>query len=311
MLLPNEKLFDEFWTFAFERQNVFVNKFIGKKPYTENPILKEFKFCNAYRVLDRVSQFLLSSVIQRKNNKSEDAIFRIVLFKIFNLPSTWQALEKEFGEISLSKFDRTKFSKFLTKLSLIQPLYNSAYISCANKVFGFERKHDNHLALLEKMFVEDKLAIKIMKAKRMKEAFEILVAYTLIGNFMAYQLVTDINYSNAVDWEESEFTIVGPGSKRGIKKVFNQFDSFEEAIFFAFNNQKKYFEKLGLDFKYIQNRILQPIDIQNLFCEFDKYCRVAHPELKSNRVKIKIKFVETSLRIDYVLPLKWNAVMTF
>ena len=36
-------------------------------------------------------------------------------------------------------------------------IYNDAYISCANKAFGYDRKHDNHLALLNKMFNEDKM----------------------------------------------------------------------------------------------------------------------------------------------------------
>ena len=37
---------------------------------------------------------------------------------------------------------------------------------------------------------------------------------------MAYQLVTDINYSEVVNWKEDEFTVAGPGSLRGIKKCF-------------------------------------------------------------------------------------------
>ena len=53
-----------------------------------------------------------------------------------------------------------------------------------------------------------------------EEAFNYLRRYPLIGNFMAYQLITDINYSEVVDFKETEFTIVGPGSKRGIKKCF-------------------------------------------------------------------------------------------
>ena len=80
------------------------------------------------------------------------------------------------------------------------------YISCANKAFGFDRKHDNHLALLQKMFLEDKMQDKILECKKMKEAFEIIESYPLIGDFMAYQLVTDINYSDVVDWKENVST---------------------------------------------------------------------------------------------------------
>ena len=70
------------------------------------------------------------------------------------------------------------------------------------------------------MFNQDKIQDKIIKCQTMEEAFNILKSYPLIGNFMAYQLVTDINYSNVVNWSENEFTIAGPGSIRGIKKMF-------------------------------------------------------------------------------------------
>ena len=44
-------------------------------------------------------------------------------------------------------------------------IYNDAYISCANKAFGYDRKHDNHLALLNKMFNEDRIQGGIIMIK--------------------------------------------------------------------------------------------------------------------------------------------------
>ena len=75
-------------------------------------------------------------------------------------------------------------------------IYNDAYISCANKAFGYDRKHENHLALLEKMFLKDHIDTKIINSKNMEEAFNIIKSYPLIGNFMAYQLITDTKLSN-------------------------------------------------------------------------------------------------------------------
>ena len=43
-----------------------------------------------------------------------------------------------------------------------------------------------------------KMQNKIVKCKIMEEAFNIIKSYPLIGNFMAYQLVTDINYKEKV-----------------------------------------------------------------------------------------------------------------
>ena len=304
-----ENLLYDFWKFACERQNIFYKRYNDEKPpYTDDLILSEYKFCNAYRVLDRVTQFLISRVIYTSKNYSfEDMTFRIILFRIFNLPNTWEFLEREFGEITIEKFDFEKFSYSLKSLKNINPIYNNAYISCANKAFGYSLKHDNHLALLYKMFIEDKVYNKLKICKSFKEAFETLKSYPLIGNFMAYQLVTDLNYSSFYNFDDNSFTVIGPGSKRGIEKVFGKVKDYEKIIFQVHKNQEKDLTRFNLNFKYLNNHKLQTIDIQNLFCEFDKYCRVAKPYLKSNRTKIKSKFKEQKNKIKYVLPYKWNS----
>lgn len=303
------QMLKEYWRFACERQNVFYRKLEkSPQPYTNDLILQKYKFCNAYRVLDRVSQFLLKEVIySEKEYGLEDTVFRIIFFKIFNLPSTWLEVEKHFNEISLKTFDFEKYNKFLTNLKKTKPIYNSAYIMCANKVFGFDYKHENHLYLLYKMFKEDNLPAKLSACKTFEDAFNVIVSYPLIGNFLAYQYVTDLNYSKHFNWDDNSFTVAGPGSKRGIEKVFGKVKNYEKKIMETYLSQEETLKKFGLSFKYLKNHKLAPIDIQNLFCEFDKYLREANPTLKSNRTKIKTKYKKTDGDIKYILPPKWNA----
>lgn len=306
-----QEIYDLYWYFACERQNIFINRLNGKPfPWTEDSILKNYKFCNSYRVNDRVSQYLLQNVIYTsKTYSKEDTIFRIVLFKIFNKESTWELLEKSLGEIKLENFNKTSYSNVLKKAQdMGEKIYNDAYISCANKVYGYDKKHENHLELIYKMFLEDKLAEKIINSKSMEEGFNLLKNYPLIGNFMAYQLITDINYSEAVSFSESEFTVAGPGSERGIRKCFEDIKPYtkEEIIKYMYENQEKEFKRLGLNFIKIPERKLQLIDIQNIFCELDKYLRAYRPELKSNRIKIKKKYAHNKNKIEYIYPQKWE-----
>lgn len=306
-----QEIYDLYWYFANERQNIFIKKLNGDTPpWTNDPILKTYKFCNSYRVNDRVSQYLLKNVIYNgKTYKDEDMLFRIILFKLFNKESTWELLLKEFKDITLSTFDMKEYSKVLTNaINNNIKIYNDAYISCATKAFGYDRKHDNHLALLNKMFIIDKVQDKILKCTNMEQAFKIIKSYPLIGNFMAYQLITDINYSNIVDWKEDEFTVAGPGSLRGIKKCFIDKGNLsnEDIIRYMYNHQEEEFKRLNLNFKTIGNRKLQLIDIQNIFCELDKYCREKVPSLKSNRTKIKKKYTPKQTKIEYIYPPKWN-----
>lgn len=310
-LIKRQEIYDMYWYFAYERQEIFVKKLKGENsPWTDDLILREYKFCNAYRVNDRVSQYLLKKVIYNgKNYSDRDMLFRIILFKIFNKETTWEILENKFGDITLAKFDIKLFSNVLSdaKEKGIS-IYNDAYISCANKAFGYDNKHDNHLALLKNMFVDDHIDEKIKDSKSMKEAFDVIRSYPLIGNFLAYQLITDINYSEVTNFSEDEFCVVGPGSLRGIKKCFISMgdNTYEDIIRYMYEHQEEEFKRLNLDFKYIGKRKLQLIDCQNLFCELDKYLRERVPSLKSNRSKIKKKYKQKKDKIEYIYPPKWK-----
>jgi len=125
---------------------------------------------------------------------------------------------------------------------------------------------------------------------------------------MAYQLAIDLNYSELLDFSENDFVVAGPGAERGINKCFSDTGGKDLSyiIHWMADNQEKEFERLGLKFKSLWGRPLHAIDCQNLFCEVDKYSRVAFPELKSNRKRIKAKFNANTTKIEYFYPPKWN-----
>lgn len=74
------------------------------------------------------------------------------------------------------------------------------------------------------------------------------------------------------------------------------------------NHQEEEFERLNLNFNSLWGRPLQLIDCQNLFCEVDKYSRLAHPEIIgiSGRTRIKQKYVSTGPLQTPWFPPKWN-----
>ena len=131
----------------------------------------------------------------------------------------------------------------------------------------------------------------------MQQAFELLKSYSGIGDFLAYQYVIDINYSELTDFTESEFVVPGPGALDGIRKCFVNDGGLNEPeiIKFMADRQEREFERLGLDFQSLWGRRLQLIDCQNLFCEVDKYARVRHPEVDglSGRSRIEMTFASS------------------
>ena len=87
-----------------------------------------------------------------------------------------------------------------------------------------------------------------------------------IGDFLAYQFITDINYSEITDFSEMDFVVPGPGARDGLRKCFVDPGGLNEPelIRLMADLQEQEFERLGLDFQSLWGRRLQLIDCQNL-----------------------------------------------
>jgi hypothetical protein len=306
------QVYDYYWIFAKKRQDLFFERATGGScPWTDDPILNTYKFTNAYRASDRVSQYLIRNVIYNGNDSAKEVFFRTILFKIFNKIETWELLRETFKEISLKNYSFDKYDKVLSKaMSEGQSIYSAAYIMPSRGIPSIhKKKHRMHLELVEKMLY-DGLHNKIVEAKSLSEVYQLLLTYPGIGKFLAFQYAIDLNYSELINFEEMDFVVAGPGARNGIIKCFNDKAGFsdEDIIKYVAENQAAEFERLGLEFKSLWGRPLQLIDCQNLFCEVDKYSRVKFPDfsIRTGRSRIKQKFQMNIKKIDYWYPPKWG-----
>jgi hypothetical protein len=212
---PSE-VYQTYWRFAAERQAVFFRRIEGVRPLTDDPILARYKFCNAYRASDRVSQYLVRNVIYLHDQSPSEIVFRTLLFKLFNKIETWERLERELGTPCYGTFEVERYAALLEKaLAAGEAIYSAAYIMPSGSGdFEDGRKHRSHLRLLEKM-MQDRLAGRLGECRTMRQAFDLIRTYPMIGDFLAYQYVTDINYSTVTDFSEMQFVVPGPArSKR-------------------------------------------------------------------------------------------------
>lgn len=311
-------IYNSYWEFAAERQKIFELRRLGAPyPWTSNSILLKYKFTNTYRASDRVSQYLIKRVIYPDNCSfdfsPEDVFFRIILFKLFNKIETWEYLEKELGIIDFKSYSFKTYDKLLLKhIEKGEKIYSAAYIMPSGSSFGCKNKHSNNLKLIEYMMSEH-LVKKISLAKSLKELYDLLLGFPSLGKFLAFQYAIDINYSELCDFSEMDFVVAGPGAKSGISKLFSNTNGYsnEYIIQLMAENQEQEFQRLNLNFNYIGNRQLQLIDCQNIFCETDKYTRVAYPNFKGNsRTRIKQHFTPNLMQpIEYFYPPKWHIVL--
>ncbi len=303
-------VFDAYWRFATERQRVFFRRVRGESgPWSSDAVLQRFRFTNAYRVTDRVSQYLVNEVQGNSPQDPKSLFFRTILFKLFNRIDTWKLLQSALGELLPDSYDFARYNLVLSQaMARGERIYSAAYIMPSGNREG-ERKHEMHLRLLERMMRED-VPLRLSDCKSMEEAFELLRSYPTIGDFLAYQYVTDLNYSTLTDFSEMEFVVPGPGSRSGIQKCFPDRGSYSEAdlIRWMSDHQDKEFSDRGLTFQTLWGRPLQLIDCQNLFCEIDKYSRVRYPAVQglSGRTRIKQEYRHNTEPIDCWLPPKWE-----
>lgn len=303
-------VFDTYWRFAVERQDVFMNRFMGAPPpWTTDIVLLQHRFTNVYRAADRVSQFLIRHVIYQGAERVEEVFFRILLFKLFNRIETWRELMNVLDQPSWKEFSVDRYGKVMDGiLGRGDPVYSAAYIMPPPD-FGNKRKHRNHLELLEYM-MRSGAPQKVMRAKSLAGVFDVLHGYPSIGEFLAFQFAIDLNYSMMLNFSEMDFVVAGPGARSGIRKCFADPSdlSDEEIIRLVADLAEPEFQRLGLRFRDLWGRRLQLIDYQNIFCEVDKYSRIVHPEYNAmtGRTRIKQKFVPKSKSLPQWYPPKWN-----
>ena len=305
-------VYDTYWRFAAERQKVFFRKLEGQPPpWTNDLTIARYRFTNAYRASDRVSQYLIRHVIYEGDQSPEEVFFRIILFRLFNKIDTWELLKNKLKTIVYNEFSFRRYDEVLTAaISSNTRIYSAAYIMPSGKsTFGYGAKHRNHLSLI-RLMMQDEAPKRISDASSMRRVYEILLSYPMVGNFLGYQFATDLNYSEICDFSEMEFVVPGPGALDGIHKCFNDLGGLDESeiIRQVTYHQEDEFDRLGLEFRSLWGRQLQLVDCQNLFCELSKYARTAHPEAigLNGRTRIKQNYRPSGEPLKYWFPPKWQ-----
>lgn len=296
--------------------NIFWKKYNKDEgSWTEDRIFQEYRFTNVFRSIDRISQYLIRNVIYSNLLfEKEDVIFRILIFKIFNKIETWELLEEKMGKISINNFDINKINKLLTEQRKKYPIFNNAYMMTGTHSLynHYKFKHEKWLQMVNDEFIKGGVLSNIVKCNSLEEMYSILRECSFIGDFLAYQYAIDFNYSPIFNFDENTFVKAGIGAIRGIKKCFVdiQKKDYENAIYYTLHNFEKLQKRYGyFNFKNLYSRKPTLIDLQNCFCETDKYLRAKLPNFVIDNTKIKQKYIPNPMHYDLLFPPQWNIDM--
>lgn len=319
-----------FKTFVIDRYRIHKRKDIEGRPapWTKNPILQEFKFTNVRREHDRQTRYLLDNITHNMTLTLEDKIVNSFLFRSWN---NWATL-KDFGfpypaQALYNPELKEKVRPLYESLNEHDPdrlWYNNAYNQGGTKHAwkfpagdGYQRAYKESEAKkypdweadipLRPFHVgvwlgEQNIVEKLLKAKDQQEAFDIIKSVRGFADFLAYQVFVDLTYIEEFPFSENEFTIAGPGCKKGLDYIFKDKDgmTYEECIFWlrGYINQGRLFqnedlfeleqEKGYIHKEYTPNqlfsdlpeydRCMNVMSLENCMCELSKYIRAVRGE---------------------------------
>lgn len=311
------------------RQQIFWSRYNHEDlSHTKDPILQQYKFTNVYRVLDRSSQYLLRNVIYNGQFYTrEDMFWRIILYKHFNLPSTWEYLIETLGDITLD----TPWKDIVRILTDYHndhhPIYSNAYMLTASFMKndaikqrcgiprGVTDKHHAYMCIFQTQLIDNGFYLDILNAKTFKEAFDMLHTIVTVGDFLAYQYVQDLNYSTIYNFNNNDFCSAGFGTVRGIDRTFDiigkpEYGAIVMYVHRNFKNLLREYNMWGRFTPIASNWYPQVADLSNCFCETDKYLRAKGINTLDKIIKgtkMKNYFTPNPTPIDkYIFPPKWG-----
>lgn len=312
----DSKMLELYWRFVAERRAMQLRRDAGAMPpWTTDDTLRWNRFTNVYRIEDRVSQYLVSNVLYNQEWSAEDLVFRAILFRIFNLPATWDFLVAEFGEPRWATFhhhwEQWADAVAARRESGIK-VFNGAYLIAGVHTYHHLGKEHNWLYLLNHMMVNGVYG-HVLAAPTYRDVYQALLRYEMVGPFLAMQWLTDINYSPAIAFSENEWVMPGHGAVRGLTKLglIRQGDSGASGIEWLRERFQSSLAERNLRFDPLGGRRWPSLmDIQNSLCEYDKYARAVAPWVGNGPAKIKQRFDQFDAwthrpPVDYRYPPKW------
>lgn len=281
-----------FFDFARERHAVYLRRALGlPKPWTNDPILQGFRFCNIYRELDTVSQWIYNNVIVPYED-DPNLWFMLCASRIINWPDSLQAMmdvKGGFGIKGLFSPD-IAYGQLKARRKAGLKTITGAYI--VNSVTS--KKDPEHIQGDKLAYIcyrtlgeiwPHRAEIAPVFKESLETAVQTLKRFNGYGPFMAYQIVVDLTYSKK--WlgkskDLNTFNSAGPGTHRGLSRVFHGqkfvlMTPQEKTRLLLFqlkaSNNSNYWPNTSSDMK----KGFAPISLSNMSninCEADKHARL-------------------------------------
>lgn len=217
------KALNEFYEFMRERESIRLRRLMGmpQDTWTQDPILKVYKFTNVKRKHDRTTRLLYEEFYNNAefiaNWTKAEVLFNCAVFRYFGTIEMaralgWTRLSTDFNEFK-ARLIATAVERFKNKLTV----FTGAYIipNCGDS-------RPKHEVVADTLGEIHALCPKAVSTESWNHLCDVLKRANGVGSFMAKEVALD--YILATKWIPTDWTTytpIGPGARRGAARVLS------------------------------------------------------------------------------------------
>ena len=311
--LPDENLsvyepfLQLFFETMYERMMIWKRRFIEQKPqpWTENAILRDSKFTNVYRELDRNSQWQIRNILLDDSLSPVNLIWKLMVFRFFNNPETfkrgveWRGWRN--GIPDWKDYDEDDFASFIEEVRKSgQNPYTNAYLINSMSAPGKSRDWCYTRLVIPTLH---KRIPQLISVVRNADSPESIITYLktvpAVADFIAHEFYQDFTYiprytdREFMRFTQNDFTNVGPGASVGIRLIYPNLKTTREqkqAIYWLRDAAEEQLTKIGTlkgepmgylewdkgskEYKLTDKCNITLHQIEMWLCEFQKYWKM-------------------------------------
>lgn len=260
---------DLFWYWVTERHRIHLRRVNGvAKPWTKDAILRDYKFTNVFRQLDRGTLWLTWHFLAKHGDDGAELIvFNVGWYRLFNWTGTgallgWQTRWRP--ETAIRKLRQAKKRG--------EQIFTGAHIVWGPK--GQPKIEGVVENATELWKVRKRVASAARFWRSLEATFDELTKVQGIGDFIAYEIVSDLRHTPVLNQARdiNTWANVGPGALRGLRRLDPEMKTRDGLA--------RMRELLARSRAQIPDNFpaMELRDIEHSLCEFDKYCRVKFGE---------------------------------
>lgn len=266
------KNYDLLWYWVTERERIRIRKDRGDAlPWTTDPILSVYRFCNVRREDDRGTVWIRENV---REPFADDPMLWLMLCicRQINWPATLGELIVMDAWPSGDTFDPVAMGQTLNRRkNRGEKVYTGAYMISAPATKGADKQTYIAETVVGALW-NRRVEFTEWNRATLQATHTLLTQSNGWGNFMAYQAVVDMRFTDLLRGasDAQEWAAAGPGTLRGLNRVADRPADAPLSQAQALSEMREIYSvvrgETGVEMDFS--------DVPNILCETDKYLRV-------------------------------------